>query len=252
MSELKLQTPEGVSFSFLLASPFSRMLAFVVDGAAITVTAQALSLGAGLMGLISVDLARAFVILSYFVTSILYGILLEYAWRGQTLGKRLFRLRVIDRQGLRLSFPQVALRNLLRFVDMLPFCYFVGGAFCLATKRFQRLGDIAANTVVVRQPRMAQPDLSAVVLPKFNSLKQYPHLVARLRQRLSPMAAGVLFEAILRRDEFEPAARVELFGELAEYCRSLVAFPPEAMESIADEQIVRNVIDVVFEKARPD
>lgn len=252
MSELRLQTPEGVSFSFLLASPFSRMLAFVIDGAAVAVTAQILSLSAVFLGFLSVDVAQAFVILSYFVTSILYGILLEYAWRGQTLGKRLFRLRVIDRQGLRLSFSQIALRNLLRFVDILPFCYFVGGAFCLATARFQRLGDIAANTVVIRQPRMIEPDLSAVVLPKFNSLKHYPHLVARLRQRLSPVAAGVLFEAIMRRDEFEPSTRVELFGELVGYCRSLVAFPPEAMESIADEQIVRNVVDVVYEKARPE
>lgn len=252
MSELRIQTPEGVSFSFLLASPFSRMLAFVVDGAAVVAISQVTSLSAGFLGLISADVAKAVMVLSYFAVSIFYGILLEYAWRGQTLGKRLFRLRVIDRQGLRLSFSQIALRNLLRFVDMLPFCYFVGGAFCLATTRFQRLGDIAANTVVIRQPRMLEPDLSAVVLPKFNSLKHYPHLVARLRQRLSPAAAGVLFEAILRRDEFDPSARVELFGELAGYCRSLVSFPPEAMESIADEQIVRNVIDVVYEKARPD
>lgn len=252
MNELRLQTPEGVSFSFLLASPFSRMLAFVIDGAVIMATAQVLSICAGLLGMISADFGTAVLMLSYFVVSILYGILLEYAWRGQTLGKRTFRLRVIDRQGLRLSFAQIALRNLLRFVDMLPYCYFLGGAFCLGTKRFQRLGDIAANTVVIRQPLMIEPDLSALALPKFNSLKQYPHLVARLRQRLSPAAAGILFEALLRRDEFDPAARVELFGELAEYCRGLVVFPPEAMESIADEQIIRNVIDVIFEKARSD
>ena len=251
MNALRLQTPEGVSFSLQLASPVSRMLAFVVDGAAISVTAQVLSLSAVLGGLINADFAQAAMVLSYFIASIFYGILLEYAWRGQTVGKRLFRLRVVDRQGLRLSLSQIALRNLLRFVDMLPFCYCVGGAVCLLSPRFQRLGDIAANTVVIRQPRLANPDLNAIALPKFNSLRGYPHLVARLRQRLTPAAAGLLFEAVLRRDEFDPAARVELFAELAEYCRHLVAFPPEAMELIADEQIVRNVLDVVYEKARP-
>lgn len=252
MNELRFQTPEGVSFSFQLASPLSRMIAFAVDGAAIVAISQIASTGAGLLGFISVDLARAVMVITYFVVSILYGILLEYAWRGQTLGKRLLRLRVINRQGLRLSFSQIALRNLLRAVDMFPFFYFVGGVCCLGTKCFQRLGDIASNTIVIRQPQIIQPDLSSIDLPKFNSLKQYPHLVARLRQRLTPAAAGVLLEAILRRDEFEPSARVSLFSELAQYCRSLVAFPPEAMESVADEQIVRNVIDVIYEKARPN
>jgi len=252
MNELRFQTPEGVSFSLQLASPVSRMLAFAVDLAAIGAAASILSLAAGLAGLVSVDFARALIVLSYFLTSIFYGILLEYAWRGQTIGKRLLRLRVVDRQGLRLSFSQIAMRNLLRFVDMLPFVYFVGGAICLLSPRFQRLGDIAANTVVIRQPRLASPDLSAIALPKFNSLRQSPHLAARLRQRLSPAAAGLLFEAVLRRDEFAPEARVELFGELAGYCRSLVEFPPEATEAIADEQIVRNVLDVVYEKARAD
>lgn len=251
MNELRLQTPEGVAFSLQLASPVSRMLAFAVDGAAISVTAQMLSLSAMLGGVINRDFAEAAVVVSYFAASIFYGIALEYAWRGQTIGKRLFRLRVVDRQGLRLSFSQIALRNLVRFVDMLPFCYLVGGCACLLSPRFQRLGDIAANTLVIRQPRPAHPDLSTLEPPKFNSLRNHPHLVARLRQRLPPAAAGMLFEAVLRRDEFDPAARVELFAELAAYCRGLAAFPPEAVESIADEQIVRDILDVVYEKARP-
>ena len=250
MNELRLQTPEGVSFSFTLASPISRMLAFIIDGASVAVTAQILSTVATLLGMFNADFARAVFVAGYFVISILYGILLEYAWRGQTLGKRLFHLRVIDRQGLRLSLPQVIMRNLLRAVDMLPGCYLLGGAVCVLSPRFQRLGDIAANTVVIRHTNPARPDLSEVGAGQFNSLKQYPHLIARLRQRITPAEAGVLVDALLRRNEFEPAARVELFEELAGFCRSLVAFPDEAMESLADEQVVRNVVEVVFEKAR--
>lgn len=250
MNELRLQTPEGVSFSFTLASPMSRMLAIAIDGAAVSVAAWALSLASALLGVFSADFARAAFIVGYFVISILYGILLEYAWRGQTLGKRFFNLRVIDREGLRLSLPQVVMRNLLRAADILPACYLLGGAVCMLSPRFQRLGDIAANTVVIRHTAQLKPDMGAIGTPQFNSLRNHPHLVARLRQRIAPAEAWVLLEALVRRDEFEPAARVELFGRLAAFCRSLVAFPDEAMESMADEQTVRNVVDVVFEKAR--
>ena len=67
----------------------------------------------------------------YFVVWIGYGILFEWFWRGQTPGKRLFRLRVMDVNGLRLQFHQILMRNLLRAVDSLPACYLVGGLACL-------------------------------------------------------------------------------------------------------------------------
>ena len=113
-------------------------------------------------------------ILSYFVISIGYGILCEWAWRGQTVGKRMFRLRVVDAEGLRLQFNQVVTRNLLRAVDSLPFLYFIGGTVCWFSPRCQRLGDIAANTIVVRHLRQREPDLDQIMAGKYNSLRQYP------------------------------------------------------------------------------
>ena len=65
---------------------------------------------------------------------------------------------------------------------------------------------------------------------KFNSLRAHPHLCARLRQRVTPLEAGTALQAIVRRDEFEAAARVTLFAELAEYFRAKVEFPTEAVE----------------------
>jgi uncharacterized RDD family membrane protein YckC len=250
MNELRLQTPEGVSFSFILASPASRMLACLVDVAVTGACSKILTMALALLAVISKDLANGLMIVAYFAVTIFYGILCESAWRGQTLGKRLLRLRVIDQTGLRLTLTQVVVRNLLRFVDMLPLFYLLGGVTCLFSSRHQRLGDIAADTVVIYQPKLTEPDLSGVALPKFNSLRAHPHLVARLRQRITPREAGVLLEALLRREEFDPAARLDLFAELAAHCRGLVEFPPEAMEMITDEQIVRNIVDVVFEKAR--
>ena len=79
----------------------------------------------------------------------------EWRWRGQTIGKRLLRLRVVDAEGMRLQFNQIVTRNLLRFVDSLPAFYFVGGLACWLSPKCQRLGDIAANTIVIRNPRVA-------------------------------------------------------------------------------------------------
>jgi uncharacterized RDD family membrane protein YckC len=204
------------------------------------------SLGAVLFGMSGVDVALGMLILAYFVTSIGYGVATEWLWRGQTVGKRILRLRVMDVHGMRLQFHQVLMRNLLRFVDLLPATYAVGGAACLLNRRAQRLGDLAANTVVVHLPRHREPDLDQLLSGKFNSLRQHPHLEARLRQRTSPEEARLALQALVRRDELAPVARVELFRDLASHFRALVAFPPETVEAMPDEQYVRNVVDVLF------
>jgi uncharacterized RDD family membrane protein YckC len=248
VSELRVKTPEGVLFSFALASPISRFLAWSVDGAVVAATSSLIGVCVGVLGVVSLDFARAAGILGYFVLSIGYGIVTEWYWRGQTVGKRLLRLRVMDEQGLRLRFNQIVIRNLLRAVDIFPGMYFFGGVACMLSKRAQRLGDFAANTVVVRAPKIREPDLDQLAQGKFNSLRQFPHLEARLRNRIAPVEAGVLLEALLRRDDFDAAARVTLFSELAAHCRALVHFPPEVTESMADEQYVRNVVDILFRK----
>jgi hypothetical protein len=81
---------------------------------------------------------------------------------------------------------------------------------------------------------------------KFNSLRQFPHLAARLRQQVSAAEADVALQALLRRAEFDPVARVELFGELAAHFRAKVEFPAEATDGMADEQFLRNVVDVLY------
>jgi len=249
---LQIRTPEGIVFSLLLAGPVTRFLAWAVDMACIGVLSGAAVSLLGLLGLISLDFARAFMVLTCFVIQTGYRIVLEWFWRGQTIGKRLLRLRVMDAQGLRLQFSQIVIRNLLRFVDTLPALYLLGGIACLASRRAQRLGDFAANTIVVRNPKIKEPDLDQLLAGKYNSLREYPHLAARLHQRVSPTEARVALQALLRRDELDARARVELFGEIAAHFRSLVEFPPEATEGITDEQYVRNVVDVLFRPQRAE
>lgn len=240
-----IRTPEGIVFSQLLAGPVSRFAAWFVDLMVVMACMTLLNLALMLFMIISPDMAMALRALALFVISIGYAVLCEWGWRGQTIGKRIFRLRVMDGQGLRLRFSQIMMRNLLRFVDFLPGPYLVGGIACLVSRKCQRLGDLAADTIVVRNPKVTVPDVEQLLAGKFNSLRQYPHLEARLRQRVAPAEAAVLLQALLRRDEIEPAARVELFRELAEHFRAKAEFPPEATDGITDEQYIRNVTDVL-------
>jgi uncharacterized RDD family membrane protein YckC len=250
-STLLIRTPEGIVFSQLLAGPVTRFLAWFIDLLCIGALLMLLGQFLVLLQIVSANLAGAMYALGYFAISIGYGIACEWKWRGQTVGKRLFRLRVVDAEGLRLQFNQIVTRNLLRFVDSLPVVYLVGGVTCWLNSKCQRLGDIAANTIVIRNPRISEPDLDQLLAGKYNSLRQYPHLAARLRQRVSPAEASVALQALLRRDEFDPLARVELFAELAAHFRKKMDFPAEAIDGIADEQYLRNVVDVVY-RARND
>jgi len=247
---LRIRTPEGVVFSQVLASPVIRFVAWFVDVMIVSALMSMAGFAVSLLGFLNVDLAMAFYVVIYFVISIGYGFACEWLWRGQTVGKKLFRLRVVDAEGLKLQFHQIVTRNLLRFVDSLPLAYAVGGAACWLTAKYQRLGDIAASTIVIRMPRIGEPEVDQLLAGRYNSLRRYPHLEARLRQQVSPCDAAVALQALLRRDDFEPAARIELFAELATHFRGKVSFPTEATDGISDEQYVRNVVDALYRGRR--
>jgi uncharacterized RDD family membrane protein YckC len=245
-NELLLQTPEGVRFRFRLAGPATRLFALFIDFACITLLSSFVTSCARLLNVISADLFFAAVTIAYFILTVGYFLSLEWIFRGQTPGKRVMKLRVVDADGLRLRFSQVVVRNLLRVVDALPLLYTVGGIALLLSPKLQRLGDIAANTIVIRTNSELMPDLEPLLTGSYNSLRAYPHLAARLRQTVQPEEARIALDAILRRDELESAARVDLFTELAAYFRSLVSFPEESVIGLTDEQYVRNIVDLLF------
>jgi uncharacterized RDD family membrane protein YckC len=243
---LVIRTPEGIVFPLVLASPISRFLALAVDLACIYVTTGVISTVLSLTGLISPDIGTAVFMLASAIVSVGYPMLLEWRWRGQTIGKKLLRLQVMDGQGLRLQASQIVIRNLLRGVDALPGFYGVGGAAAFFSIRGQRLGDLAANTIVVRHPEAVEPDFEKILPGKYNSFREHPHLAARLRQNVTPREAGLALEALLRRAQFEDNARPALFAEIRAHFEQVVRFPPEATDGLSDEQYVRNVADVLF------
>lgn len=243
-AELAIETPDGVRFSLPLAGPGSRFLAWLIDTAAIGLLCTFVSKGLQIAGLLSIDVMWALIVICYFAVWVGYGIAFEWMWRGETPGKRVLGLRVLDASGLKLQFSQIALRNLMRFLDALPALYLLGGASMLFSDRYQRLGDLVANTVVIRRRKVLAPDVGRLDgREKFNSFLDLPHLAARLRQQVSPELAQIAYEALLRRDELSAETRVEVFRELAEIFREMVRFPEEITASLTDERYVRNALE---------
>ena len=151
--------PEGVEITLRLAGPLARARAWLIDfGLRLIVSSSLPALfqwfgqaGWGLM------------MLTEFVAWVLYPIVFEAIW-GATPGKRLCNLVVVNSDGTPIGWPASALRNVLRFADMLPIGYAVGLTSMMIDSQFRRLGDLAAGTVVIH--RDAPPAASKAPVEK--------------------------------------------------------------------------------------
>jgi len=150
---MSVATPEGVTLEITLAGVGSRFAAGLVDQilkfallGALLLLQQVLAGGAGGSGA-----ALAGVLVAVFLVQFGYDVLFETLGSGRTPGKRWTGLRVVKAGGGPVGFLASALRNILRIVDSLPGFYLVGILAVLFTKKNQRLGDLAAGTIVVRE-----------------------------------------------------------------------------------------------------
>jgi len=139
-----IETPEGVSLSVRPAGPYVRFMAQVVDTLIQIVALILLSLLYAYFGGVGVG----FVLIAVFVLYWGYHIIYEVYFGGATPGKRLMQLHVVYTNGAPVSLSGSILRNFLRVVDSLPSLYALGAAIAFGNERFQRLGDMAASTVV--------------------------------------------------------------------------------------------------------
>ena len=87
----------------------------------------------------------------------------ELLWNGQTPGKRLANTQVVRANGAPAEFGEVAIRNVVRIIDFLPFAYAIGFVVMFLNRRSRRLGDFAANTLVIK--RQDQVKLSDLISP---------------------------------------------------------------------------------------
>ena len=169
---LVIETPERVPLHFALASIGNRFLACALDHAiqALTLTL----LGLGFFVLLNVtDIGTrissfpkwvyAVMILTLFLILTGYFAFFEWLWSGQTPGKVWLKLRVIREDGRPITFWEASVRNLLRSFDMMPAPFYsIGLISVFISSRDQRVGDMFAGTVVVREREIEAPAFAEV------------------------------------------------------------------------------------------
>ena len=154
----QIETPEGIDLPLRPAGLPSRALAFAFDLGVRGIIMGILLVPLALLGNVGVGLGS----LLLFLVSWWYMVLFEVLNQGCSPGKRVMGLRVVQDDGTPIGWSASLIRNLLRFVDMLPFGYSLGALTCLQHPNFKRLGDIAAGTLVIyRDQAITRPQLPA-------------------------------------------------------------------------------------------
>lgn len=141
----RVATPEGVEITLRVAGPVPRALAYTLDLLIRGAVMFALMIALSTLG----NFGSAIMLLAAFLLEWLYPVFFEVVSAGATPGKRAMGLIVLNDDGTPVRWPASLTRNLLRAIDFLPFMYFIGFVTMVANRDFKRLGDLAANTLVV-------------------------------------------------------------------------------------------------------
>lgn len=215
-----ISTPEGVELELPLAGLGSRFAAALADIIIKTGLILALAIALGVAGAYGDALFSVLAFLVFFG----YDILFETLASGRTLGKRWTGLRVVRLEGQPIGFVASAIRNTLRLVDILPFGYVIGAISILASSNNQRLGDIAAGTLVIRERSDPRTDWTA---PSFTR-SQAP--VGWDVSSITAEEVATVRGFLERRYDLTPEARRQLGSTLAERLRPKVVGVPGDMD----------------------
>ncbi|MGI8517988.1 MAG: RDD family protein [Acidimicrobiia bacterium] len=217
--QLKIRTPEGVELSLTLAGLGSRIVATMLDAVIQFVIAVIFIIAAALLPGEMGDLGFGLVALFLFLLFFGYPILFEVLDGGRSIGKRATGLRVVSLDGGAVGFASAAIRNVLRLVDLLPGGYAVGAIAIVANSKNQRLGDMAAGTVVIRERTTTSPVIVAP-LP--------PGAVRYDVTRISQEDVALIRRYFERRDALSPARRQELANTIVQRVAVKVALAEPA------------------------
>jgi len=234
--QLNIDTPEQVELEFAVAGLGSRFVAVLLDHiiqlavfflltVMMALLQAAIGVRPGLLGRWSIAAFIAFNFLIFWG----YYTLFEAYWRGQTPGKHVMKLRVIKDSGRQITLFEAMSRNLLRAVDYLPAFYLVGVITMLCTKRHQRLGDLAAGTIVVHERSDEQPLLlerGTSIMPAQPALGYDPMAASAAAQNAATLPADavakltpddlLLIESFFARAlDLSLSTRAEIAGRIA-------------------------------------
>ena len=208
---VRLVTPERIVIAHPLAGPTRRFMAYLIDQVLLIV----LLLCALLLSLfvtMGSQSAMGPFLLAYFVLTWGYGAFCEGLFNGQTVGKRAMGIRVVSERGVPISGAQAVLRNLVGSVDgLVPFFYLTALASMILSSRFQRLGDLAAGTMVVIEERRWRRGVTRIDDPEVKAL--LPWLPSRIAAGSD--LARALSDYVGARHRFGPLRRAEMAEPLA-------------------------------------
>lgn len=239
MNEVVITTPEHVPIRLEPAGAGSRFLAMLIDVFLITAIGSAVGTVL-IMTLPSIGMAAT--ITFNFVLTWGWHVFFETKKQGRTPGKRAMRLRVVDARGLPVSLYQSLVRNIVRVLDFVPGFYGVGAISTLVTSTRRRLGDIVADTLVIRESQPLAYTGQLASDRRHNSLRT-PRVLRLIRNRIGLEEREFLLTLCLRADRMSAAARYDLMQEVAnEYRRKLDVED----ESLSGENFVRDLTAVLF------
>lgn len=240
VGRLEVETPDHVVLRYTLAGVGNRGFAAIVDFLIAGLITIGLEIAYGAIGAPGEIVLAGVIQLLLLTLAWSYFIVLEWLWNGQTVGKRLYGLRVINEDGSPAGFVAVFVRNLVRIVDFLPLFYGLGLVAIVLTPRSQRLGDLAAGTFVVRAPR---PRLDWLSLRTITQPTVGARPMADGVRLLSGEAQRLVREFAARQAALAPTDRVRLAAQIAAGIRPRV----NGIEVADDTEFLRAVASALRE-----
>jgi len=226
-------TPENIAFKYQLAGPFRRLPAYLIDVAVRWIVIVLFIFAMLFTGaIVDIRFMSPFIVAAgfilNFVVSWFYGTLFETYFNGRTIGKWATGIRVIDVDGRPIDGKRALIRNLLRVADLAPMAApstfgaedvppmlliptaMIGLVTILFTRRMQRLGDLAAGTMVIVDERDWQLPVAKVDDPRIPALASF----IPGDYRISRSMARTLAIYTERRHFLTPARRREVAKHL--------------------------------------
>ncbi|HEX8407867.1 MAG TPA: RDD family protein [Thermoanaerobaculia bacterium] len=237
---MTITTPEHVPIRLEPAGAGSRFLATLID--AVLVLAISSMAGRLMAMALPRGIALALTITLNFVLTWGWHVYFETRRQGRTPGKRALKLRVIDARGLPVSLYQSLVRNITRALDFAPAFYGIGAIAVMLTPARRRIGDVVADTLVVRdtQPLTYKGQLASD--RRHNSLRT-PRVLRLIRHKIGLEEREFLLTLCIRADRMSPEARYDLMEEVAGVYRGKLDVEAE---SISGENFVRDLTAVLF------
>lgn len=215
--EVTVQSVTGVDLTLGIAGPGTRSYAFVIDWHIRLLLSGAWLLVAAVVLQVKITWSTHDGLLSVLPAAVIYFLyhpIVEVMTRGQTPGKRMAGVRILDRDGGQPSTTALLLRNVFRLIDSLPATYLVGLTTCFLTRQRIRLGDMAAGTLLVLDNAAAEASLlrierlAATSKLSLDALELLDQLLERWESLESENRAQIARSLLSRLDPKEDAAKL--------------------------------------------